>query len=325
MPLWFFFISTPQTGVDSIMVSASLLGLPFAIFKLISAFILGIIGGLITFFIDSKTKNVLTTDADMKISEPPPKTVKELFNFAIDDLLKMIWRWLFTGIIISAAITTWLPKDLFQNYLGDNIWISMLVVLLVSLPMYVCATASVPIAAALVVTGMPVGAALVFLMAGPASNVATIGAVYRAFGIKKLIVYLGTIIIGSLLCGWLFNSVIEKQAVETIIQHHKTGILTIIAAITLVLLMLRFAMQELKVWLADKKLKSTDVNLERKVFHVKGITCQGCANKLKPALNAIDGIVSTSINVEVGEVTVTGTSFNDDIIKQEIRNCGFKL
>ncbi len=319
-----FLISTPQTGVDSIMVSGSLLGLPFAIFKLVSAFVLGITGGIITFFVDSKTKpEINETKKSIEATEQPPKTIKELFNFAIDDLLKMIWRWLFAGILISAAITTWLPKDLFQNYLGTNIWISMFIVLLVSLPMYVCATASVPIAAALVATGMPIGAALVFLMAGPASNVATIGAVYRTFGTKKLLIYLGTIIIGSLLSGWLFNSVIAEQTVNTVMQHHKTGIIAIIAAVTLLLLMLRFAIKEFKVRVYESKQKRISKNMESITFHVKGITCQGCANKLKPALNAINGIATTQIDIEKGTVTVKGTKFNNEELLQEIKKCGF--
>ncbi|MCF6174706.1 MAG: permease [Victivallaceae bacterium] len=315
-----FLISTPQTGVDSIMVSASLLGLPFALFKLVSAFILGIIGGLLSYFSDTAAENSIAED--LSSDNAPPKTCRELLNFAVDDLLKMIWRWLFAGIIISAAITTWLPKDFFQNYLTDNILLAMLLVLLISLPMYVCATASVPIAAALVANGMPIGAALVFLMAGPASNVATIGTVYRAFGIKNLFIYLGTIITGSLFCGWLFSSVIAPHTVQTAMQHHEAGIIPIVATIILGGLMLRFAIMEFKDWFNSHS-KSTSDRLTSREFHVTGITCQGCAGKLKTALNALSGIAATEINIESGIVTVSGDSLNDKIISAEIVKCGF--
>ena len=86
-----------------------------------------------------------------------------------------------------------------------------LAALAVSLPLYVCATASVPIAAALVANGMPAGAALVFLMAGPATNVATIGAIYRGLGVRSLAVYLATIIVGSMTAAVAFDFVIDAR------------------------------------------------------------------------------------------------------------------
>jgi uncharacterized membrane protein YraQ (UPF0718 family)/copper chaperone CopZ len=317
-----FLISTPQTGVDSIMVSASMLGLPFALFKLASAFVIGIFGGLLAYFVDTKHERINSAD-DIQ-TERPPKTLRELLSFAIDDLLKMIWRWLFAGILISAAITTWLPKDFFQNYLSDNIFIAMLMVLLISLPMYVCATASVPIAAALVANGMPVGAALVFLMAGPASNIATIGAVYRAFGLNKLFIYLGSITIGSLLSGWLFNSVITAGNIQTVMQGHESGIISTAFTIILLLLMLRFAVLEFRAWLNRSGTIADDALLQQREFQVTGITCQGCAGKLKTALNALDDIVKTEVDVEIGLVTVSGNSLNEERLLAEIRQCGFQ-
>ena len=248
-----FLISTPQTGVDSIMVSASMLGWPFAVFKLLSAFVIGMIGGVWAYFTSSTTvseegKSNENNGADSK------RSFKDLFEFAIDDLFKMIWRWLVAGILISAAMTTWLPADFFQRYLPDNIFVAMLLVLIISLPMYVCATASVPIAAALVATGMPTGAALVFLMAGPASNVATIGAVYRGFGMKKLLIYLSSIVAGSMIGGYLFHSVIIPNISDaTIPKHEAGGIVATIASVIFVILILRFIFLEIKEKLSNSK------------------------------------------------------------------------
>ena len=248
-----FLISTPQTGVDSIMVSASMLGWPFAVFKLLSAFLIGIVGGAWAYFSGSVSASEESENNDNN-SAPPKRTFQDLFEFAIDDLFKMIWRWLVAGILISAAMTTWLPSDFFQRYLPDNIFIAMLLVLLISLPMYVCATASVPIAAALVATGMPTGAALVFLMAGPASNVATIGAVYRAFGMNKLLIYLSSIIAGSMIGGYLFDSVIIPNVSDAVMPKHESGgIVAIIAGVIFVILILRFIFLEIKEKLTKSK------------------------------------------------------------------------
>lgn len=316
-----FLISTPQTGIDSIMVSMSMLGLPFAIFKLVSAFIIGIIGGLLAYFSDSALAQPLEEEDNS--TTLTPRTVRELFNFAIDDLLKIIWRWLLLGIIISAAITTWLPGNLFQDYLSDNILVAMLLVLLISLPMYVCATASVPIAAALVAAGMPPGAALVFLMAGPASNIATIGTVYRVFGIKKLFIYLGSIIIGSLLCGWLFNSVISTAPVKLTMQHHPSNIISASAAVILLILMLRFAVIELHDWLHHRRQATAKIILESRDYYVDDISCQLCASKIVTALTALDEVSDVQVEVASGIVTVRGRALDDDILLHEIRKSGF--
>ena len=99
----------------------------------------------------------------------------------------------------------------------------MLLTLVISLPLYVCATASVPIAAALVASGFPPGAALVFLMAGPATNVATLGAIYKTLGRRSLVVYLTTIIAGSLIAGTVFNKLIDVADVVAAAHSHGTA------------------------------------------------------------------------------------------------------
>ena len=235
-----FLISTPQTGVDSVMVSAAFLGWPFAVFKIVSALFTGIVGGLL---VDAtrrrkgaateERKNGKTAERKDGGTEEPmagagsccccsPATAagtavaagkaegwramaREFWNFTMWELFGGIWRWLLVGVLVSALMSRLFP----ENSLADAPWAhggtGMFVMLLVALPMYVCATASVPIAAALVHAGLPAGAALVFLMAGPASNVATIGAVWRTFGRRVMLVYLGVVAGASLALGQLFN------------------------------------------------------------------------------------------------------------------------
>ena len=133
-------------GVDSILVSASFLGWPFAIFKLIVAFITGIVGGSIVDFVER----------NQKIEKEPPENnrsvsgfwpkIKEAVNFSLFELLGMIYGWIIFGVIVAALITTFIPP----GYLSNIAWISgiggLFLMLLIALPMYVCATASVPIA-----------------------------------------------------------------------------------------------------------------------------------------------------------------------------------
>ena len=294
-----FLVSTPQTGVDSVMVSAGFLSWPFAIFKLISAFIIGLIAGFIVRLknssedrsentqskVDSKPEPEIKTCCSPKVetemksccapkSEPEIKSccspkaeankenpsccsksersIHFLISYAFKDLLYPLWRWLLVGVLLSALISTFLSDgSLTQSLLGDPLF-APLIVLVISLPWYVCATASVPIAAAMVAAGMPPSAALVLLLAGPASNIATIGAVYKTFGRSSLIIYLSTIIICSVIFSYLFAFTIQTQT-EIIGHHDHGGLLFHISAVIMLLSFAYFFYYDIQTKLKKRK------------------------------------------------------------------------
>ena len=204
-----FLISTPQTGVDSVLVSASMLGWPFALYKVFAALVTGLVGGTLA------QSEAPPTASKLEVGTRP--NLRESLEHGLQ-VIRSIWHWLVVGILLSAAITTWLPNDLFAS--SSSAVLSFAFALLVSLPLYVCATASVPIAAALVASGMPTGAALVFLMAGPATNVATIAAVREGFGKRPFVVYLSTVVLGSTTFGALYELVLGELAVPSQTDHH---------------------------------------------------------------------------------------------------------
>ena len=107
---------------------------------------------------------------------------------------------LFWGLILGAIISTAIPQNL-SNILTEHAWIAYLIAVLIAAPMYVCATASLPIAAALMLSGVSAGAAFVFLSAGPATNIVTMGVVKKTLGTRSLYIYLGSIVVGSLIFG----------------------------------------------------------------------------------------------------------------------------
>jgi uncharacterized protein len=241
-----FLISTPQTGVDSVLVTASMLGWPFALFKIAAAAVTGLVGGWLTDAVSAPPKPSL----ELPILEPAPapRTFRTAVDYALM-ILQMVWRWLVVGVLVSAVIEVWLPPELFGSLAastGGRLG-AMLVALAVGIPLYVCATASVPIAAALVAGGLPTGAALVFLMAGPATNVATIGAVYRTLGGRVLAVYLGTIIVGSMAGGLLFEHLLPASAITSAHAHHHERFAWwhTVSALVVIALCGYFAMKEL--------------------------------------------------------------------------------
>ncbi len=212
-----FLISTPQTGVDSILVSGSFLGWPFALFKVVVAAVTGIAGGwLVDALEDNRNGAAESPAADAPANRR--RGVRELVAHGLD-IIRSVWLWLVIGVVISAAINVFVPSSYLSGLGSLGILPSALAALAISIPLYVCATASVPIAAALVAGGLPTGAALVFLIAGPATNVATIGAVYRRFGGRVLAVYLATIIAGSVLGAVAFEAFLSDTVLHAAATH----------------------------------------------------------------------------------------------------------
>lgn len=240
------------------------------------------------------------------------------------EVLRSIWGWLLIGILVSAAIGTWVPVSTFASLRSAAPWVGFGFALLISLPLYVCATASVPIAAALVHAGLPTGAALVFLVAGPATNVATLGAVHRALGRRVLAVYLSTIVLGSLLGAYVFDRVAPWSAVRTAHHEHATGWFGWFAeacAIALVVLIAWFASTDLQQrWRARQSARIDSPTRQR--VGVDGLTCQGCVRKLERVLRADTEVSDVSISLGDKEAQVAGR-ISPERLADLIREAGF--
>jgi len=203
-----FLISTPQTGVDSILVTWSMLGLPLAIIRPITAFFTGVAGGILTNKFDSTRLSIKTEVNQEKKSKG--SSLREIFRYAFIEMVDDIAKWLVIGLLIAAFITVAVPDEFFNEFNITGLT-GMVLILVVSIPLYICATASVPIAAVLLLKGLSPGAILVFLMAGPATNAATITVIGKNLGKKTLIVYMASLIIGSLLFGLLIDNFLPHE------------------------------------------------------------------------------------------------------------------
>jgi len=202
-----FLLSTPQTGVDSIFVTLSLLGPLFAVFRPLAAFITGIVGGglvnLLTAEKSGEGQTEKCTD-ECCTTEGKKDKVKAGLKYAFVTLPRDIGKPMLAGIVIAAVISAFVPDDFFAEKLGTGI-APMLIMMVLGIPVYVCATASVPIAAALILKGISPGAALVFLMTGPATNAASFATIYKTLGRKTALVYLATVAGAALLFGLLLD------------------------------------------------------------------------------------------------------------------------
>ncbi len=247
-----FLIATPQTGVDSIIATFSLMGLPFAVIRPIVALVTALFGGTLVNVIDKEKPEKAEEaehccchheeeeaghccchheeeeaghccchheeeeaghccchhkeeeaghccchhEADAKQTTFLGKCLVAL-RYAFVDMIADIGKWLVLGLVIAALITVLVPDTFFAVF-ADNTWLSILLVLAISIPMYICATGSIPIAVALMLKGLTPGAALVLLMAGPAANFASILVIRKQMGLRTLMAYLAAIVGGAI-------------------------------------------------------------------------------------------------------------------------------
>lgn len=328
-----FLISTPQTGVDSILATYSLLGLPLAIIRPIIALVTGVIGGLVTNSVEKRDLLSTNTTPVEKIAETPVKgnRLKKMMHYAFVEFLQDISKWLIIGLLLAALMAVIIPDDFFTTYLGNE-YLSMLIVLIASIPLYVCATGSVPIAAVLLMKGLSPGAAIVFLMAGPATNAATITVIGKVLGRKTLMSYLISIIGGAIIFGVLVNEFLPREWFTSYIVQVQDGHgshllphwMKVASSILLILLLLNGYLQK---YLGRKNIsKSKEFNdMPEKTVKVTGMTCNHCKANVENNLSAISGIDSIEVDLESGKVKLTGDDINLTQVKDKVESIGYQF
>jgi len=320
-----FMISTPQTGVDSLLVSASFLGWPFALFKLAAAFVTGVIGGtLVNRF--TTPDNRLRHESVVTAAEPGAGELKGALRYAVFDLLAAIDLWVLAGILAAALIATFIPT----NYLAGLTWTQgiggMLLVLAIAIPLYVCTTGSVPIAASLIAAGMPTGTALVFLMAGPATNVATLGAVYRVLGARVLAIYLGTVVLMSILLGLGFDTLLQDAHIGWAVPAgghggHSPPYIAIGSALLLSGLLAYLLGLRLKTVLRTRRGLEPGMDL---MLKVEGMSCGHCVASVKKSLEGVATVSAATPDLASGLVRVRGDHLDVTDLIRVVAEAGFR-
>ena len=311
-----FLISTPQTGVDSILITYGMLGPIFAMARPVIALITGVIGGLFTEQIISED---YTTSIKMN-HKHPKKTLKDALKYAFISLPQDIAWPLIKGIILAGLITLLIPHNFFQDY-GITGWSAMILMAVLSIPMYICATASVPIAAGLISSGIEPGAAFVFLMAGPATNIATISVIINTLGKKIVYIYLSTIFTCSIIFGALINKFIIINLNSMHHQMNHNHWLNILSGLLLLAVCI-YAISN-KFFIKDEI-----ENLKNKAdlsFIVKGMTCNHCKETVTEAIKTCDGMQEVTINLESGKTFIYGNNLNKQQIITSINNVGYSI
>ena len=326
-----FLISTPQTGVDSILATYSLLGLPLAVIRPVVALVTGVFGGLMGNMAD---KNGLPgKDPAVAKEEEPDRTVKELFRYGFVELLQDISKWLIIGMLVAALLSVLIPDDFFIRNISSE-YLAMFLMLLASVPLYICATGSIPIAAVLLMKGLSPGAALVLLMAGPATNIATMAVIGNAMDRRSLWIYLGSIVGGALAFGILINELIPREWITGFIpsglhgEHagHGSGWFRWTSSAVLVLLIingyvLKFIARRMSM-ISDQH-KSEEMKSQIHTFRVEGMTCSHCKANVENGLGVIPSVASVVADPDKNLVTIESGSITESSIQKTVEELGY--
>ena len=312
-----FLIATPQTGIDSIIATYSLLGLPFAIIRPIAAFCTSIFAGLVTNIFTSKKNSF--------------KVI--VLKYGYVEMMEDIGKMLLLGLIIAGLITYFVPDNFFTIF-KDSTILTMLLILIIAIPMYVCATGSIPIAIALMIKGMSPGTALVLLMAGPAANIASMMVIGKVLGKKTFIIYLITLIIGAISFGLFIDNFLPASWFDIsnfnmAIHNHNKGFYYFKVVCSFIL----FGLLINSIFFHKNdcfcKCEQCDNRKNNKVVHnvafkIEGMRCNNCKNNVIKAINSLSSVKSVKVSLEKSIVYVEGTP-TDEEIKSAVETIGFNF
>ncbi len=330
-----FLLSTPQTGVDSIMITYTMLGPLFAVFRPVMALLTGLLGGSAVQLLDSSSAQTASSMESSSGSEVPDvrgflPRLKAALEYGLVTLPADIGKALLVGVVIAGVLSALIPADFLARYLGQGA-LSIALMMLVGIPLYVCATASVPLAVGFIMIGASPGAALAFLIAGPATNAATITTIGKVLGRKTTIIYLATVAVsaffGGLLLNWLLPWVQTALPAFSFSEHHheQLGWFDHLSAGVLIVVMTRAW------WLArqnhcgcDGESCDLDSQANQLQLEVTGMNCSHCSASVQRILQELPGVISAQVSLEEGRAVVQGNNLDTPKMIQAVAGLGYQ-
>jgi hypothetical protein len=318
-----FLISTPQTGVDSILITYSLLGPIFAIFRPIAALLAGIVGGLAVEIADNGSES--NVKPSTQVIDNDKSFFRRIYEYGFISLPQDIGKPLILGIVVAAMIAMIVPEDFFASYFGNG-FMGLIIMMFAGIPIYVCATASVPIALALMIKGLSPGAAFVFLMTGPATNAATISTVWKILGKQTAFIYLAAVSGSSLVAGFFIN--LFSSEIDSHIHNHDHWMMPVWLQITSSVLLLAILTNSLlrlyfpSIFVSDESIKVNETDL---VVSVGGMTCNHCVNSVTNAISEVINVENVDVDLGSGKTKINGNNINIDEVVEAITSSGYSV
>ena len=335
-----FLVSTPQTGVDSIMATFGTLGPVFAVFRPFAAFIMGVATGIFTELFNKKDEILFSENepetcsgdscqgSSCSVEKEEEKSItrfRNMITYAFGEFLDDISVHFIVGLIIAALISHFIPDNFFAETSINSGLLGMIVVIVIGVPMYICATSSIPIAVALIMKGFSPGVAFVFLTVGPATNAATIAILLKAIGKKNTIIYLISIILGSVIFALLFDLILNTFNIsinEVVHQHfHDEGnsLIKIAGGLIFGVLLIRSVYSTIKSKFTNKEIVVTE---KSKTIIVHGMSCNHCAKTVTDVVMKLHGVDNVEIDLQNNKVHVSG-NYDLAVVKKAIESAGY--
>ena len=317
-----FLIATPQTGIDSILATYSLMGLGFAIIRPVVALITGVCGGLLVNRL-VKDEECCSLEENTQLSTLNSQhKLWRVVKYAYGDMIRDIGLRLLIGLVVAALIQVVVPDEFFLSF-GSQPLLQMLVILFIAVPMYICSTGSIPVAAALMMKGLSPGAALVMLMAGPAVNLASILVVHKSMGRRFTSIYLLTIVGFSVLFGLLLNSTgwdfaVACQDACCAGAAALPSPFKIVCAAILTLLIAYALMMKLFSRMKAQK----PIDPDTTVYRVEDMHCSHCEAAVVRAVENVAGVESAKASASANTLTIKGPA-TEEAIRSAVEGIGY--
>lgn len=330
-----FLIATPQTGVDSIAATYSLLGLPFALTRPVAALVCALFGGTaVGRFCPDPTqekgeKGERREDRSASDSRPFHHKLAASVKYGFVEMIDSIGKWLVIGLVIATLITVFVPSEWFVG-LREVPIAAMLLVVLIAVPMYICATGSIPIAMSLMLKGLTPGVAFVLLMAGPAANFASIVILNRTQGRKATAIYVASVVITAILFGCLIDYVLPatwyqpRTLTTESVCHTEFGWFETGCSILLLILLAAAAWRSIaRRFYRNENPDKNQENMTRE-YKIKGMNCAHCRASVEKAISGLAEVESVNVNLASGIATVTGEA-TPLSVEEAVRAAGFDI
>lgn len=318
-----FLISTPQTGVDSILATAATMGLPMALMRPVIAFVTAIFGGsLVSRFCPEPAQAKTVAAVVDERRHGFRARIVDALHYGFVDMMQDVGKWLTIGLVLAGIIAVAVP-DGFLTGLRDYPLLNMLLILVVAVPMYVCATGSIPVAMALMLKGLSPGAALVFLMAGPATNAAAMIVIGKALDRRAMVLYTLSIVLGAIVFGLVIDYLLPaswfalSSAGDACCEMDAFPWWKILSAVIFVILLINAMLHK-----HQHHHETSAPDSGAACFIVKGMQCNHCKASVERTVGAIDGVTSVDVNLADGTVTVSGNVDPATVVEQ-VEGLGF--
>jgi len=325
-----FLISTPQTGVDSIAVTYGMLGPIMAVIRPAAAFLTGLLGGCLAEKLEPSGTSLpdpekMAADAgSADASAGRQRWWQTAFQHGFVSVPRDTAKPIVFGLIISGALAALLPDDFFAGSLGRGP-LAILVMILAGIPVYVCATASVPIAAVLILKGVSPGAALAFLISGPATNMATVAMIWTSLGPRSLAAYLASIAASAFGLGLLLDALPITQQVQTAAAmacHGETSPAGIISALLLAAVLFPALWHDGRRLLPRPSAAGRSSG-RRIILAIEGMSCEHCASTVRTALLRCSGVAHVEVDRLGGTASIAGGDMNIAEMTEAVRKAGY--